>query len=70
MREATVHTETVIHSAPEQYAADAPYQIALVEFPGGDRELVRISGPRVSIGDTVREVPGEHPYPLFSSQPS
>jgi uncharacterized OB-fold protein len=70
MREAIVYTETLIHSAPEQYAADAPYQIALVEYADGARELVRIAGARVQIGDAVREVPGEHPYPLFVAKNS
>lgn len=48
-----VYTETVIHSAPEGFAAEAPYQIAIVEFEDGQRELVRIEGERVSIGDKV-----------------
>lgn len=51
MRTATVYTETVLHSSPE------PYQVAIVEFPTGDRTTVRIHGPRVSIGDTVTESP-------------
>jgi uncharacterized OB-fold protein len=50
---AIVYTETVIHSAPEQFAAEAPYQIAIVEFEDGRRELVRIAGDRVQIGDRV-----------------
>ncbi len=48
-----VYTETVIHSAPESFAAEAPYQIAIIEFEDGRRELVRIEGERVAIGDTV-----------------
>jgi uncharacterized OB-fold protein len=68
MPEAIVYTETLIHSAPEQYAADAPYQIALIEHPDGRRELVRIAGPRVRIGDTVLSLPGDHPYPLFTAK--
>jgi uncharacterized OB-fold protein len=65
MRQGTVYTETIIHSAPEQFAADAPYQIALVEFAGGERVLVRIAGSRVKIGDGVREVESPGGYPLF-----
>lgn len=48
-----VYTETVIHSAPESFAAEAPYQIAIIEFEDGRRELVRIEGERVAIGDDV-----------------
>lgn len=48
-----VYTETVIHSAPEGFATEAPYQIAIIEFEDGQRELVRIEGERVSIGDKV-----------------
>ncbi len=65
MRQATVYTETVIHSAPEQFAAEAPYQIALVTFEDQSRLLVRIAGQRVQIGDTVREVESSLSYPIF-----
>jgi uncharacterized OB-fold protein len=65
MRQAIVYTETVIHSAPEQFAADAPYQIALVTFEDQSRLLVRISGQRVQIGDTVRELESSLTYPIF-----
>lgn len=65
MRQAIVYTETVIHSAPEQFAADAPYQIALVTFEDRSRLLVRISGQRVQIGDTVRELESSLTYPIF-----
>jgi uncharacterized OB-fold protein len=52
-----VYTETVIHSAPESFAAEAPYQIAIIEFEDGRRELVRIEGERVAIGDSVSPTP-------------
>ena len=56
-REAVVYTETVVHAPPEQYAADAPYQLAIVDLPAGERTTVRILGKtpaeRVSIGDRV-----------------
>lgn len=65
MRQATVYTETVIHSAPEQFAAEAPYQIALVTFEDQSRLLVRIAGQRVQIGDTVQEVDSPLTYPIF-----
>ncbi len=55
MQHAIVYTETVIHSAPERFAAEAPYQIAIVEFEDHSREMVRISGARVAIGDRVEK---------------
>jgi uncharacterized OB-fold protein len=55
--EAVVYTETVVFAPPEQYAADAPYQLAIVELPSGERTTVRILGKtpseRVSVGDRV-----------------
>lgn len=55
--EAVVYTETVVYAPPEQYAADAPYQLAIVDLPAGKRSTVRILGKtpaeRVSIGDRV-----------------
>ena len=55
MAHAIVYTETVIHFAPERFAAQAPYQIAVVEFEDRRREMVRISGERVVIGDRVEK---------------
>jgi len=55
--EAIVYTETVVFAPPEQYAADAPYQLAIVDLPSGERTTVRVLGKtqseRVSIGDRV-----------------
>lgn len=52
-----VYTETVVFAPPEQYAADAPYQLAIVDVNGGERTTVRIltneAGDRVRIGDKV-----------------
>ncbi len=53
-----VYTETVVHSAPEQFAAEAPYQLAIVTLDEGGRLTVRIEGARVQIGDKV-ELAGE-----------
>lgn len=56
-REGTVYTETIVHSPPEQYAADAPYQIAIVDLDSGGRQTVRVVGKeppdRARIGDRV-----------------
>jgi uncharacterized OB-fold protein len=48
-----VYTETVVFSPPAQYAADAPYQLAIVDLDSGQRLTVRIAGARVRIGDEV-----------------
>ncbi|MEP6963771.1 MAG: OB-fold domain-containing protein [Acidobacteriota bacterium] len=53
MKTGTVYTETVVHAAPEQFVADAPYQLAIVILDDGTRTTVRIAGERVAIGDAV-----------------
>ena len=61
--DAVVYTETVVFAPPEQYAADAPYQLAIIDLPSGERTTVRIVGKtpseRVSIGDRVSFVNDE-----------
>lgn len=49
----TVYTETVVHAAPAQFVADAPYQLAIISLDDGGRRTGRISGDRVKIGDAV-----------------
>ena len=55
--EGVVYTETIIHSAPERFVADVPYQVAIVEFESGRRLTVRILGKdledQARIGDRV-----------------
>lgn len=64
--DAIVYTETVVHSAPERFAAEAPYQIAIVELPGPERRTVRIrSNDRVTIGDRVRFVGYRDSVPVY-----
>lgn len=48
-----VYTETVVHAPPQQFLADAPYQLAIVSLDGGKRLTARIDGERVAIGDAV-----------------
>ncbi len=52
-----VYTETVIFSPPEQYASDAPYQVAIIDLDRGGRLTVRVLGKepqeRARIGDRV-----------------
>ena len=56
-RDGIVYTETIVHSPPELYAADAPYQLAIVDLDGGGRLTVRVLGKepkeRAHIGDRV-----------------
>lgn len=53
MTTGTVYTETVVHAAPEQFTADAPYQLAIITLAEGGRLTARIEGARVAIGDAV-----------------
>jgi uncharacterized OB-fold protein len=55
MKTGTVYTETVVHLAPERFAADVPYQVAIVELQDGERLTARIEGERVQIDDRVVE---------------
>lgn len=56
-RSGVVYTETVVHTPPEQFAADAPYQLAIIDLENGARLTVRILGKepedRAHIGDSV-----------------
>lgn len=52
----TIYTETLVHSAPEQFVSEAPYQLVIVTLDGGGHRVTgRIAAPgeRVSIGDHV-----------------
>jgi uncharacterized OB-fold protein len=59
-----VYTETVVHSAPEAYVREAPYQIAIVVRDDGSRVTGRVTGERVSIDEDVDlvEIHGGVPY--------
>ena len=52
-RDGIVYTETVVHSAIPQFAADVPYQLAIVSLDTGGRLTVRVLGERAQIGDRV-----------------
>jgi uncharacterized OB-fold protein len=55
MRRGTIYTDTIVHLAPERFAAAVPYQVAIVELEDGQRITARIEGDRVVIGDPVQE---------------
>lgn len=66
MTSGIVYTETVVHAAPEQFIADAPYQMAIVSLTEGGRITARIEGSRVSIGDSVNFVEDRGGIPFFA----
>ena len=61
----TIYTETVVWSPPPQYAADAPYQLVLVDVDGAARTTARIIGDRVMIGDRVELAESRDGVPFF-----
>jgi len=65
MRQGTVYTETVIYSAPEAFAKEAPYQTAIVTLEEGGRVTGRILGDRAAIDDRVVEVETRNGVPYF-----
>ena len=65
MRQGTIYTETVIYSAPEAFAKEAPYQTAIVTLEGGGRITGRVVGDRVAIDDRVVEVETRNGVPYF-----
>ena len=65
MRTGIVYTETVIYSAPEAFAAEAPYQTAIVSLDGGGRVTGRVEGDRVTIGDKLLETESRDGVPFF-----
>ena len=71
--DAIVYTETVVHSAPERFAAEAPYQIAIVEMEGHERRTVRIrsdaGAERVEIGERMRFVEYRDSVPVYERLP-
>jgi len=56
-RDGVVYTETIVYAPPEQYAADAPYQLAIIDLDAGGRLTARVLGKelveRARIGDRV-----------------
>jgi len=65
MQTGTVYTETIVHLAPERFAADAPYQVIIVVLDSGGRVTARVDGDRVSIGDRVVEIDNREGVPVF-----
>jgi uncharacterized OB-fold protein len=85
VRTGTVYTETVVYAAPAALAAEAPYQVAIVELdlvasvaqavsPADSshvtRLTARIRGERVAIGDRVVETAPLDGAPAFEKAAS
>lgn len=64
-RSGVVYSETVVHAAPAAFAAEAPYQVAIVLLEDGSKLTGRITGERVAIGDAVIELDPLHDAPAF-----
>jgi uncharacterized OB-fold protein len=61
-----IYTETVVFAPPEQFADDAPYQLAIVTLDNGKRLTARILGDRVAIDDAVELAETRNHIPFFS----
>jgi uncharacterized OB-fold protein len=61
----TVYTETLIHSAPEAFVSEAPYQLIIVTLDNGSRLTGRVSGEPVEIGDAVILAEERNGVPFF-----
>lgn len=61
----TIYTETVIYSAAEAFAADVPFQTAIVALDSGGRVTGRILGERVHIDDRVVRAELRDGVPFF-----
>ena len=66
MKDGIVYTETTVYSPPEQYAADAPYQLAIIDVEENGRRTVRITGEHAKIGDAVTFVDERNGVAFYS----
>ena len=60
-----IYTETTVFAPPEQFAADAPYQLVIVALEDGKRLTARILGDRVAIGDAVEPAESRNNIAFF-----
>lgn len=61
----TIYTETVVYLAPEAFANDVPYQVAIMTLPDGTRVTGRVIGERAVIDDRVEQVELRDGVPYF-----
>jgi uncharacterized OB-fold protein len=67
-RAGVVYTETVVHLAPERFAADVPYQVIIVKLDDGGSITARVDGERVAIDDRVVEADVRDGISFFSKK--
>lgn len=60
-----VYTESIVHSPPEQFVNEAPYQLLIVALDAGGKLTGRVDGDRVAIGDRVAFVDDRGGIPFF-----
>ena len=60
-----VYTETLIHAAPREFVAEAPYQLIIVTLDDRKRVTGRSAGERLSIGDRVEMAEEKNGVPYF-----
>jgi uncharacterized OB-fold protein len=60
-----VYTETLIHSAPEAFIHEAPYQLIIVTLDEGGRITGRVVGAPVVIDDRVELAENRDGVPFF-----
>ena len=60
-----VYTETLIHAAPREFVAEAPYQLIIVTLDEGKRITGRSTGGRVAIDDRVELAEEKNGVPYF-----
>lgn len=60
-----VYTETLIHAAPREFVAEAPYQLIIVTLDDGKRVTGRSAGERVAIDDRVEMTEEKNGVPYF-----
>jgi uncharacterized OB-fold protein len=65
-RSGVVYTETVVHLAPERFAADVPYQVIIARLDDGGSVTARADGERLAIGDRIIEVEPRDGIPYFA----
>jgi uncharacterized OB-fold protein len=68
MRTGIVYTDTIVHLAPERFAADVPYQVIIVKLDDGSRLTARVDGERVAIDDRVVEAEARDGIPYFRKE--
>ena len=65
MKRGVVYTETLIHAAPREFIAEAPYQLIIVTLDDASRATGRVLGDFVAIDDPVELAEERNGVPYF-----